>query len=76
LNAPEAKEFVLFKKKLYQAYEACNRSVNEHNELTGKVSLDQLYHIIDSNNRHLAEIRSQNSLDRLYQQIYLKGKVY
>jgi len=56
LTSPEAKSFILFKKKLYTAFEARNRSAIEHDAFTSEVSLAHIYHMQESNNRHIAEI--------------------
>lgn len=65
LKSPEAKEFVLFKKKLYNAYEVYHRSSNEHAEFSTDVTLSHIYHMQQSNNRHLEEMRKINHLERL-----------
>jgi len=76
LKSPEAKEFVLFKKKLYNAYEVYHRSSNEHTEFSTDITLAHIYHMQQSNNRHLEEMRKINHLERLQTQLVLQGKVY
>ncbi len=39
MNSPEGKDFVLFKRKLYLAYEVRNRSTLEHTAYSTDVSL-------------------------------------
>lgn len=76
LTNPEASEFILFKKKLYSAYEAKNRSTEEHEALSTTVLLEHLPHIIKANKRHVEGIHSENQLERAKNQATLKGKVY
>lgn len=65
MNSPEAKSFILFKKKLYSAYEVYNWSSIEHDEFSTHIGQDHIYHMVESNNRHLAEIRNINRFEWL-----------
>lgn len=76
LKSPEAKEFILFKKKLYNAYEVYHRSSNEHDLFSSDVTSAHIYHMQESNFRHIEEMRKINHLERLQTQLTLQGKVY
>ena len=71
-----SKDFIIFKQKLYQTYEVRNRSTLEHDELTSNVSLFDLYHVMDASKNHLAEMARENHIERMTNQLSLKGKLY
>ncbi len=43
LDAPESRDFILFKRKLYNAYEVRNRSTLEHTLFSGEIDHTHLY---------------------------------
>ena len=75
-NEQASKDFILFKRKLYQTFEVRNRSTLEHDELTSNVDLFHLYHIVDASKTHLAEMKRENDIERMTNQLSLKGKFY
>ena len=56
LSAPESKDFIIFKRKLYMAYEVRNRSTLEHTAISSNVSAKEIYHMRDSINYHVSEM--------------------
>ena len=76
LDDPNSKEFRLFKRKLYTTYEVRNRTTLEHDHYSTKIELSDLYHMVDSNDTHLAEIVRQNNIIRETSQLALKGAFY
>jgi len=65
LDSPESKDFVLFKKKLYNAYEVRNRSTLEHTSFSGEIDDLQIHHIHESTRYHVEEMRRENLLTRM-----------
>lgn len=72
----DAKNFVLFKKKLYKLYEVRSRSSLEHSQFSTEILEDELTHVYDAHRHHLAAIREDNRLARLSNQFNLKGAYY
>lgn len=76
LDQPESKEFILFKKKLYNTYEVQNRSTLEHTEYSGETDALHLHHLHESNRYHIEEMKRESLIERMAEQSTLKGKFY
>lgn len=71
-----AKDFILFKKKLYKLFEVRGRSASEHAEFSSKIYEDELVHVYDAHRHHLATIAVDNHISKVSNQINLKGAFY
>mmetsp|Transcript_16830 Transcript_16830/g.18754 ORF Transcript_16830/g.18754 Transcript_16830/m.18754 type:complete len:368 (+) Transcript_16830:4-1107(+) len=76
MDHEDAKDFIIFKKKLYKLYEVRARSAAEHAEFSHQVLEDELTHVYDAHKHHLATIITDNRLDRVRNQANLKGAFY
>lgn len=76
LNSPESKEFILFKRQLYEVYEVTNRSTLEHSLYTGEIDDISIHRMKDASLRHLQEMRREYRIERLTAHMNLKGKFY
>ena len=76
MDHADAKDFVIFKKKLYKLYEVRSRSASEHNEFSTQILDDELTHVYDAHRHHIATLIRDNHLDRIRQQQSLKGAFY
>jgi hypothetical protein len=76
MDNAEAKDFVIFKKRLYKLYEVKSRSAAEHAEFSTQILDDELTQVYDAHRHHLATIIRDNHLDRVRQQRGLKGAFY
>ena len=76
MDHADAKNFVIFKKKLYKLYEVRARSAAEHDEFSSEVLEDELKHVYDAHKHHLSTVFRDNHLDRVRQQMNLKGAFY
>lgn len=72
----EAKDFVLFKRKLYKIYEVRSRSLSEHAEFSTEILENELTHVYGAHKHHLATMMRENHLERWIQQSNLKGAFY
>ena len=70
------KEFILFKRQLYQMYEVQNRSVYEHEQLSMGVDRKNLKWLYNANLDYVNEIKTINDLDNLVEHGQLKGSVF
>jgi hypothetical protein len=76
MDNDDAKDFTLFKKKLYKLYEVRSRSALEHAEFSSEIREDELIHVYDAHRHHLAYMNRDNYLDRISNQINLKGSYF
>jgi hypothetical protein len=76
MSHPDARKFVLFKKKLYQLYEVRNRSSSEHAEFSTVITEEELSHVYDAHKNHLNAVVRDSYLNRLANQKRLKGAYY
>lgn len=62
-NSPSAKDFVLFKKELYQMYQIANRSVHEHELYSFNIDRENLKWLYRANMSFIDEMNKQEALD-------------
>ena len=72
----DAKDFVIFKKKLYKIYEVRSRSLAEHAEFSSQILESELTHVYGAHKHHLATMMRENHMERWIQQSNLKGAFY
>ena len=70
------RDFVVFKKQLYQMYEVKNRSIYEHEQFSFSMERRNLKWLWDSNNDYVQEISRVNHIDQLADTARLNGKVF
>lgn len=76
MDHENAKDFMLFKKKLYNLYEVRARSSDEHAEFSVKILENELNHVYEAHKYHLSTLAKENQLSRVRQQQALKGAYY
>lgn len=76
MDHAEAKNFVIFKKKLYKLYEARSRSTLEHEQFSTEIPEDELTHVYDAHKHHLSTLARDHYLDRIATQARLQGGYY
>jgi hypothetical protein len=76
MDHAEAKNFVLFKKKLYKLYEVRARSALEHSEFSSTIREDELIHVYDAHKHHLAFVNRDTFMERVSNQANLKGAYF
>jgi hypothetical protein len=54
-SSPSAKDFIVFKRQLYQMYEVQNRSVHEHELYSFNIERDNLKWLYKANLDHINE---------------------
>ncbi len=59
-ESPQARDFVLFKRELYQLYEVSNRSVHEHELYSFNIERENLKWLYQANVSYINEINSFN----------------
>ena len=72
----DGKEFMLFKRQLYQMYEVQNRSIYEHEQFSIGIERRNLKWLYSANMDYVNEISTINSLDNLVEYGKLKGSVF
>ena len=72
----EGKEFILFKRQLYQMYEVQNRSKTEHAAFSLGVERKNLQWLYQANLDFVKEMTRINHLDNLAAHGKLKGSIY
>lgn len=75
-NSPAARDFVLFKRELYQVYQVQNRSVHEHELFSFQIQRGHLKWLSQANESFLAEVERQNALEQMADFFSLKGAVF
>lgn len=76
MNHEDAKNFVIFKKKLYKLYEVRSRSTLEHEVFSTDVTEDELSHVYNAHKHHLRTLITDNHIKRYNAQKQLKGSYY
>lgn len=76
MDHEDARKFILFKKKLYKLYEVRARSVHEHAQFSTEIREDELTHVYAAHRHHLANLATDSYIDRVAQQLNLKGAFY
>lgn len=70
------RDFVVFKRQLYQMYEVKNRSIYEHEQFSFSMERRNLKWLWDANNDYVQEISRVNHIDQLVDTASLNGKVF
>ena len=70
------KEFILFKRQLYQMYEVQNRSIDEHEEFSLTLERQNIRWLYQANLDYIGEMTRVTTLDNLIQHGALKGSVF
>lgn len=76
MDHENAKDFIIFKKKLYKLYEVRSRSAAEHAQFSSEILENELTHVYDAHKNHLSTIIQENKVERFRQQQALKGAYY
>ena len=74
-KSESGKDFILFKRQLYQMYEVQNRSIDEHDEFSSKLERQNLKWLYDANLDFVAEMTRVNALDNRVEHGKLEGFV-
>lgn len=64
-KSESGKEFVQFKRQLYQMYEVQNRSIDEHDNFSNKLERQNLRWLYQANLDYIGEVQRVGSLDAL-----------
>lgn len=75
-ESPQAREFVLFKRELYQIYEISNRSVHEHELYSFNIERENLKWLYQANVSFINEVQTFNIVERVTDHSTLKGAVF
>ena len=75
-KSESGKEFILFKRQLYQMYEVQNRSIDEHDTFSLKLERQNLRWLYNANLDYIGEVQRVNNLDNLVSHGSLKGSVF
>lgn len=72
----QAKDFVVFKRELYQMYVVQSRSVHEHELFSFKIERDELKYLYQANINFIEEMQRQNKLQQAIHYSSLNGAVF
>ena len=75
-SSQEGREFIMFKRQLYQMYEVKHRSVHEHNSFSFGVERRNLRWLFDANMDYISEMGRINHFEQLSDTSNLGGKVF
>lgn len=70
------KDFIMFKRQLYQMYEVQNRSVDEHAEFSRELERNNLHWLYHANMDYIGEMTRISHLDNLVDHGSLKGAIF
>lgn len=76
VQSEEGKQFILFKRQLYQMYEVQNRSIDEHQQFSLSVDRKNLKWLYKANLDFVSEMKRVNHLDNLVEHGSLKGSIF
>ena len=76
VKSTQAKEFIVFKRQLYQLYEVQNRSVYEHELFSFNIERDNLSTLYKANLDFIEEMQKSDCLDQMADYTALKGCVF
>ena len=76
LDSQQGRDFIVFKRQLYQIYEIQNRSQEEHEAFSFHIERQNLKWLWNSNLDFLRELDRQNALIDKYAHANLKGKIF
>ena len=74
--ADEGKEFIVFKRQLYQMYEVQNRTKEEHDAFSIGIERKNLNWLYQANLEFVREMTRINHLDNLVAHGHLKGSIF
>jgi len=75
-KSESGKEFVQFKRQLYQMYEVQNRSIDEHEQFSSKLERQNIKWLYQANMDFIGEMQRVNTLDSLADHGSLKGSIF
>lgn len=75
-KSDSGKEFILFKRQLYQMYEVQNRSIDEHDTFSMTLERQNLRWLYQANLDYIGEMERVSHLDNLVQHGQLKGSIF
>ena len=75
-KSESGKEFILFKRQLYQMYEVQNRSIDEHDTFSLKLERQNLRWLYNANLDYIGEVSRVANLDNLVAHGSLKGSIF
>lgn len=75
-ESQERRDFLVFKKQLYQIYEIKNRSVHEHEAYSFALERQNLKWLYNANLDYLREMRTVDAFDQMADTGALKGKIF
>lgn len=75
-KSESGKEFILFKRQLYQMYEVQNRSIDEHDQFSTKLERQNIKWLYRANLDYIGEMKQVSFLDTMVAHGSLKGSVF
>ena len=75
-QSPAGKEFVLFKRELYNMYEVQNRSIEEHQSYSMGVDRRNLRYLYNANIDFVDEMTNSRRMDQAADYNALKGRIF
>lgn len=75
-KSESGKEFIQFKRQLYQMYEVQNRSIDEHEHFSSKLERQNLRWLYQANMDYIGEMSRVSHLDNLVDHGALKGSIF
>ena len=75
-KSESGKEFILFKRQLYQMYEVQNRSIDEHDTFSLTLERNNLSWLYQANLDYIGEMEKVQNLDNLVSHGQLKGAIF
>eukprot|EP00347_Sterkiella_histriomuscorum_P020859 403336193 len=75
-SSADAKNFVLFKRQLYDMYQIQNRSVHEHELYSFKIDRENVRWLYRANDTFNQELQQIDAEDQAYDNSRLKGSIY
>jgi hypothetical protein len=76
LDSQAGRDFIVFKRQLYQLYEVQNRSVEEHEAFSFQIERENLKWLYNAKQDFSKEIDRANALEDLSAHANLKGKIF
>lgn len=76
LDTQQGRDWVMFKRQLYQMYEVRNRSVSDHEQFSFEVERENLSWLYRANQEFIREISRQNERQQIKNASILKGAVF
>lgn len=76
LDSQAGKDFIVFKRQLYQVYQIQNRSVQEHESFSFEIERENLKWLSQANKDFLASIQENDKIDELVNAKSLNGLIF